>query len=234
MKLKIALKTTRKHTKRVEDCLSTWLGNLDYICVTDNISGLFNEISCGTKEDYESAEEKTCNFFMKMKEGFLSDYDWVLMIDDDAILNYPKLFSLLGGLDKNMVYGYDMTRAWLKDLSLCYPSGGAGYLVSPSLVSLLSPMEIKGIGIEDVRVGLWMRENGLKLNSSLPLWPYFPRISTSYWDFIKIEKESPSKIPSMINDLSDADKSFVKSKITHHYIRGINIMMGFHELMTTD
>lgn len=231
MRLKIALKTTNKNVSRVESCISTWLGGLDHVCVTDRASGLFDEVSCGAGEDYESAEEKTCNFFMMVRDGFLSDYDWVMLIDDDAVLNHGMISDMIPSLDQGMVHGYDMVRAWPKDLSLSYPSGGGGYLVSPELVRSLPPMEILGIGLEDVRVGVWMRENGVRLGSSLPLWPWFPKMSVKYWEFVRAEEEGKESVESLISRLTPEDMGFLKSKVTAHYVRGRSTMKGLFEVM---
>jgi hypothetical protein len=229
MRLKFAVKTTNKNSDRVSCCLDNWLFDLDYVCITDKKTGIFQEISCGEGENYESAEEKVCNFFGMIREGLFSDYDWVMLIDDDAILDSKRLFSIIPSLNPRMIHGYDMKRAWVDDLSLSFPSGGGGYLVSPSLVRSSTPMPKIGIGVEDVRVGMWMRENGLEIGS-LPVGPWFP-LGVKYWEFQRIEQESPELIEDMVKNLPDSDKSFIRSKITHHYIRGANTMRYLYRLM---
>jgi len=232
MRLKIALKTTNKNSDRVINCLDTWLGGLDYDCVTDKPTGLFREISCGEGEDYESAEEKICNFFGMVRDGLFSEYDWLMLIDDDAILNSERLFLMLPSLNPEAVHGYDMKRAWLEDLSLSFPSGGGGYLIAPSLIRSMSPMHQIGIGIEDVRVGFWMRENGVRMETSLPLGPWFP-LGVRYWEFERVERESPELIEDMVNSLSEPDRQFIRSKITHHYVRGSSTMNCLYRLMVS-
>jgi hypothetical protein len=231
VKLKIALKTTNKNKNRVESCLNTWLSGLDYVCITDRPTGLFNEISCGLGEDYASAEEKTCNFFLMVKDGLFSEYDWIILLDDDAVLDAGKLSGFLPCLEKDIVHGYDMLRAWPEDLTLSYPSGGGGYLVSPSLVRRLPHMNYMGIGLEDVRVGLWMRENGVGIGKSLPLGPWFP-FGAKYWKFIKAEEKSPKEVEMLFSSLSNSEREFVKSKITHHYVRGLFTMKGICKMMS--
>lgn len=232
MKIKIVIKTTNKNKKRVKNCVSTWLKNLDYVCMTDRISGLFKEeISCSKKEDYDSAEEKICNFLNKVREGLYSNFDWLFFIDDDAILNYSNLKSKLENLDKNKVYGYDMIRAWPEDLSLSFPSGGAGYLISPCLIRSSSSIEKINVGAEDVRLGIWMKENEIKLEHSLDLWPWFPLISVSYYDFKDAEKTSSFAVESLFDKFKQEDLNFIKSKTTLHYIRGEQTMKGFFNIM---
>lgn len=230
VRLKIALKTTNKHAARVESCLATWLAGLDYVCVTDRPTGMFEEISCGVGEDYESAEEKTCNLFGMIRDGMFSDYDWVLLLDDDAVLDHAGMMDALSGLEGGMIHGYDMTRGWPADMTLTYPSGGGGYLVSPSLLRSMPPMNPLGIGLEDVRVGIWMRENGIRLGSSLPLGPWFP-LKGRYWAFHHAEEESPEAVDRLFKELSGSDRELLRSKLTHHYVRGIATMSGIWEIM---
>ncbi len=124
-----------------------------------------------------------------------------------------------------------MIRAWEKDLNLSYPSGGAGYLISPSLIKSCSPIEEMQTEAEDVTVGIWMRKNRIKLDESLELWPWFPLISISYYDFEKAEKKSSSSVKILFDNLKKEDLDFIKSKITLHYIRGENTMKGFWKIM---
>lgn len=228
MKFKVILKTTNKNRSRVDSCLGSWLNGLDYVCMTDRLTGGMDEISCGVGENYESAEEKTCNFFMKVREGLYSDYDWLVFIDDDAVLDHRRLASILPNMNKGMVHGLNMRGAWPVDLSLVYPSGGAGYFASPELIRSLAPMEIVGTGIEDVRVGIWMRENGVELDSSLPLNGWFPLMEI--YEELKLA-ENNGNVDEIFEQLNDSQFAKIKSKMTHHYIRGRETMRCFYKTM---
>ena len=203
---------------------------MDYVCITDKPTGLFEEIPCGDSEDYDSAEEKVCTFFGMVREGLFSEYDWLMILDDDAILDQLRLSAALPSLSRGMIHGHDMKRAWSEDLSLSFPSGGGGYLVPPELLRSLPPMKKMGIGLEDVRVGFWMREHRVPLGTSLALGPWFP-LGERYWDFERAERESPEDVEDMVRNLPESDKSFIRSKITHHYVRGKNTMRLMYELM---
>jgi len=88
MKYKIVLKTTHKNINRVDNCVSTWLSTLNYVCLTDKLTHLFNEWSGSSSDAYNSNEEKTVNFINHViTTNEYDDYDWLVFIDDDAILN---------------------------------------------------------------------------------------------------------------------------------------------------
>lgn len=231
MKTKVVLKTTRKNRHRVESCLGSWLHGLDYICMTDVLTGSGDELSCGLGEDYRSAEEKTCNFFIKVREGLYSDYDWLAFIDDDAVLDYGRLVPMLADIDRDKVHGLNMRGAWPEDKSLLYPSGGAGYFVSPELVRSLPPMDIIGIGIEDVRVGVWMRDNGIDLDSSLPLNGWFPLMEI--FEELKSAEMQGGSVEEIFARLGEEQRNKIRSKITHHYVRGHDTMKCFYGVMTS-
>ena len=231
MKLKVVLKTTNKHSERVGWCLNSWLGGLDYVCMTDRPTGMFEELSCGVQEDYMSAEEKTCNFFMKVRDGLFSEYDWLAFVDDDAVMDHVRVKEMLASLDSHMVHGLNMQGAWPDDKSLVYPSGGAGYFVSPSLVRSMSPMKILGVGIEDVRVGMWMKENGISLGNSMPLNGWFPIMEA--YESLWMAEGVGGDVEKIFLSFSDEQRKRVQSKITHHYVRGSSTMRCLH-LMQMD
>ena len=104
---KIILKTSHKHTDRVDNCVNTWLSTLDYVCLTDKLTGKYPEISGSKHDDYNSNEEKTINFINLVRTtNQFDNYDWLVFIDDDAILNIKLFESILPYLEKTKVYGY--------------------------------------------------------------------------------------------------------------------------------
>ena len=134
MKYKVILKTSHKNQSRIDSCVKTWLSNLDYICLTDKLTGKYNEISGSNSDDYSSNEEKTVNMINFIRGGMFNEYDWLVFIDDDAILNSKLFESIISSLDKNYVYGLNNKGAYKKNINLDYPSGGAGYFISPSII----------------------------------------------------------------------------------------------------
>jgi hypothetical protein len=237
MKYKIVLKTSHKHTDRVDNCLETWLSALDYVCLTDKLTGRPNEISCSDKDDYQSNEEKTVNFINLVRTTDQFDaYDWLVFIDDDAILNIPLFEKVITFFSKTAVYGYSMKGSYTKEPELDYPSGGCGYFISPQLIKNCQPMTIKGYGYEDVCMGAWLKENQIKIYDKfldsnvlhrlyLNGWFPFQRYFNDLW------KEGDSYVPKMLADLTEEDVTFLHKHVTHHYIRHKSFMRYLHTLL---
>jgi hypothetical protein len=168
MKYKIILKTTRKNKERVRMCLDTWLKGEDYICLTDILTGEFNEISGSSREDYYSAEEKTLFLINHVKDSTdFDECDWLAFIDDDAILNTKMFNYVLPYMNKEYVYGLKMHGSYEKAPKTIYPSGGSGYFISPSLIKKSNYMIDNGWGIEDAAVGRWMEQNEIHLEDCI-------------------------------------------------------------------
>lgn len=237
MNYKIILKTSHKHTNRVDNCVNTWLSTLDYVCLTDKLTGKYPEISGSKYDDYNSNEEKTVNFINLVRTTDQFDnYDWLVFIDDDAILNIPEFESIIQYLDKEFVYGYKMKGSYQKEPELDYPSGGCGYFISPQLIKKCKPMTAKGYGYEDVCMGKWLEENRVKIQDKymvaslmVPLylngWFPFQRYFNDLW------KEGDSYVAKMISELTEEDVTFLHKHVTHHYIRHTSFMKYLHTLL---
>ena len=106
MTYKIILKSSSKHIDRVDNCLNTWLSSLNYVIITDKLTGTANEMSMSNNDNYQSNEEKTVNFinYVQSHPDEFNE-DWLVFIDDDAILNIPEFQSIIQYLDKEFVYG---------------------------------------------------------------------------------------------------------------------------------
>ncbi len=207
---KIILKTSHKQVDRVENCLSTWLKGLDYICLTDRILEGYNSFSGSISDNYESNEEKTVNFinFIIKTPNWYEKYDWLVFIDDDAILNVKMFNSIIGELDKSCVYGLPMSSPRMPGLT--YPSGGSGYFISPSKIIGANRMNKLGFGFEDMAIGNWLKENNIPLLSSpkkLNGWFPFP----GEWD--KVSKYGDFYIDKLIKECSEDKKQFIKEHL---------------------
>lgn len=237
---KIVLKTTNKNSSRVESCLSTWLKDLDYVCITDVLTGKFNEISGTTREDYDSAEEKTVHMINLVRSsGLFDQYDWLVFIDDDAILNVKKFEYIIGYLNKNVVYGLKMCGSFQKEPSLVYPSGGSGYFISPSLIRKSNSMTNKEWGTEDAAVGKWMEENNLVLDDHYTMDDIRKPLNLNGWfpfpqEYNKMTPEEigehgvyGAKILDYVEDHNDK-KHKLRPFLTGHYIRNKPIMEYLH------
>ena len=225
---KIVLKTSHKHTERVDNCVETWLSALDYVCLTDKLTGKYPEISGSDKDDYQSNEEKTVTFINLVRTTDQFDkYDWLVFIDDDAILNIPLFETFLPTMDKSMVYGYSMKGSYTKNPEIDYPSGGCGYFISPQLIKTCEPMSVHGTGYEDVSMGIWLRDNNISINSTIKLNGWFPfqRYFNDLWT------KGDSYVEEMISEFKEKDVTFLHKHVTHHYIRHKSFMKYLHTLL---
>lgn len=234
---KIILKTSHKHTERVDNCVNTWLSTLDFVCLTDKLTGKYSELSCSNKDDYNSNEEKTVNFINLVRTTNQFDaYDWLVFIDDDAILNIPLFESIVDHLDETKVYGYSMKGSYLKDVELDYPSGGCGYFISPKLIKKCGEMKIQGYGYEDVCMGKWLQENKIKITNKYMIGDLLYQLNLNGWFpfqryFNDLWKEGDSYVAKMIADFKEEDVTFLHKHVTHHYIRHKSFMEYLHHLL---
>ena len=237
MTYKIILKTSHKHKDRLVNCLDTWLANLNYVAITDKPTGLANEISMSKNDNYQSNEEKTVNFinYIQANPDQFTE-DWLIFIDDDAILNIPVFESIIQYLDKDNVYGYKMKGSYQKDPELDYPSGGCGYFISPQLIKKCKPMTVKGYGYEDVCMGKWLEENKVKINDKYMEGSLMHPLHLNGWfpfqkHFNDLWKIGDSYVPTMLADLTEIDVAFLRKNVTHHYIRHTSFMKYLHKLL---
>lgn len=230
MTYKIILKSSSKHIDRVDNCLKTWLSPLDYVIITDKLTGAANELSMSSSDGYQSNEEKTVNFINYVQahpDEF--NQDWFVFIDDDAILNQGQFESIINHLDKDNVYGYKMKGSYQKDPELDYPSGGCGYFISPQLIKKCKPMTKKGYGYEDVCMGKWLEENRVKIHDKYMVGSVMVPIRLNGWfpwqkHFEKLWEKGDSYVKEMIPLLTEEDVKLLHASITHHYIRHASLM----------
>jgi hypothetical protein len=206
------------------------------MCLTDKLIGKYPELSCSNNDDYNSNEEKTVNFINMVRDGLFDEYDWLVFIDDDAILNIPLFESIVNHLDKTKVYGYSMKGSYISDVELDYPSGGCGYFISPQLIKKCKLMTIKGYNYEDVCMGKWLQENDVKISNNYMIedtvhqvylngWFPFQRFFNDLW------KEGDSYVHKMISEFTQEDVTFLHKHVTHHYIRHKSFMEYLHNLL---
>lgn len=237
MTYKIVLKSSSKHIDRVDNCLNTWLSSLNYVIITDKLTGAPNELSMSRDDNYQSNEEKTVNFinYVQANPDQFTE-DWLVFIDDDAILNIP-MFELIGPhLEKDHVYGYKMKGSYKKDPELDYPSGGCGYFISPELIKKCKPMTIKGYGYEDVCMGKWLEENRIRIHDKYMIGSLMSPLRLNGWfpfqkHFEKLWETGDSYVPTMLADLTEEDVTFLHKHVTHHYIRHKSFMEYLHNLL---
>lgn len=242
LRYKIILKTTHKYVDRVERCLATWLKDLDYVCLTDNLTGKFNEFSGSENDTYYSNEEKTITLVNKIREtDFLNDYDWLVFIDDDAILNVKYFEYLLPFLDKERFYGLCMNGCPRKP-ELLFPSGGASYFISPAFIKNMKPMakpSWSSGGTEDVVVGNWLNENDQKIYQTVTVegsehffklngwWPFQEELKT-----MNVFEQHDSNYKELLiqKAVTKETEHKILTHVTHHYIKEMCEIEYIHNL----
>ena len=242
LRYKVILKTSHKYVDRVEKCLATWLKDLDYVCLTDNITGKFNEFSGSENDTYYSNEEKTITLVNLIRETDLfNDYDWLVFIDDDAILNVNYFEYLLPFLDKTRFYGLCMNGCPGKP-SLLFPSGGASYFISPAFIKNMKPMvkpHWTGGGTEDVVVGNWLDENDQKIHQTVTMgeneyffklngwWPFHEEFNT----LSESEQTAPNYKEILLEKAVTAEtRRKIITHVTHHYVKEMCEIEYIHNL----
>ena len=235
MTYKIILKSSSKHIDRVDNCLNTWLSPLDYVIITDKLTGAANELSMSNSDGYQSNEEKTVNFINYVQEHPNEfNQDWFVFIDDDAILNSHLFESIIDHLDKDNVYGYKMKGSYSKDPELDYPSGGCGYFISPQLIKKCKPMIKRGYGYEDVCMGKWLEENRVKIHDKYMNGSLMIPLKLNGWfpwqrHFEKLWQHGDSYVALMIKDLTEEEINVLSETLTHHYIRHTSLMKFIYD-----
>jgi|694.fasta_scaffold144778_3 hypothetical protein len=238
MKFKIILKTSHKHKERVKNCLDTWLGGQDYICLTDKLTGLFNEISGSERDDYHSNEDKTVFMMNYIKQNLdeFSKYDWLFFIDDDAILNVQAFYKIMPFLDKDKFYGLSISGSPLGP-SLNFPSGGGGYFLTTRLISRLSNMTAKGHGLEDYSVGQWLDENGVQIEQNVDIGDVNYWIKLNAWypfhKYDKFKTQNPQDLIDALNNNRESVVAEVMDCITHHYVKEPLLLKYINEIFNT-
>ena len=228
MKYKIILKTTHKHFLRIERCMKYWLKNQDVVCASDKIINLdIPQLSASDKDTHGvSSEEKTVYMFNHIKNNpsLYQEYDWFIFIDDDAILNVNQLNYILPYLDKSKIYGINMKGAYPKNISLEYPSGGGGYLVSYNTIINNDPMINHHHYHEDVSVGHYMRDNNLELSLIYIKDNKTHNVLMNGWFPLEYKNPELTRNNIVINDenliasLSENEIENLGNFLTHHYI----------------
>jgi len=210
--LSVHILTTHKYRSRQESQLKTWLkGFDDFVFYTDIcIDDLPNQISVSDDDSYQGCAEKQVNEIVRIKDNKLyDDFEWFFFFDDDTFVNLELLKQFCSEkLEEFETYG-KTGNSWPPDFSLTYYSGGAGFLLRSDFIKNSTRISRReGIQFSDVQVGLWLRENGIKLNH---------------------ESKFNSHSPSQSNKVGCE-----KNEITFHYIQDAESMGALKEVVSND
>ena len=206
--LSVHILTSYKCRARQESQLSTWLqGFDDFTFYTDTcLEGLPNQISASNDDSYEGCADKQVNEINRIKDHKLyDDFEWFFFCDDDTFVNLNELKKFCSEkLQAFETYG-KVGNSWPPDPSLSFYSGGAGFLLRSDFIKNSTRITRKnGLGFSDVTVGLWLRENNIKVNH---------------------ESRFNSHTPELHNK-----QGYEKNEITFHYIKEYEAMKALHEI----
>jgi len=150
--------------KRIEN---TWAKNIPTVFYSDHEDEHRNIVKVSDRNDYVDAEEKQINVVNQIRGGLknvLNEYKWICFCDDDTFINTRVVFEELPYFNELCVYGsiveYDANpsnqiyRNVQIPIRLKYPSGGAGYFVSTSLLKVSGNFKNYDTGFGDVSMGM--------------------------------------------------------------------------------
>lgn len=202
MKILALILHGQKSSQRFENISKTWGQEIDFLFYSDHNS--FKTIKVTDRNDYASAELKQINIINDLPKEHL-DYDWYLFCDDDTFINAKLLLSKIDSFDPEEITG-QLIQCWQPDPTLCYLSGGAGFLMSNKILkSIKGRIPNYNSGYSDVTMGLFYRENNIKIKHSELFMSQNP-------EFYNVSDNNISKF------------------ISFHYIKDYETMRKMHEI----
>lgn len=202
MKILALILHGQKSSQRFENISKTWGQEIDFLFYSDHNS--FKTIKVTDRNDYASAELKQINIINDLPKEYL-DYDWYLFCDDDTFINTKLLLFTIDSFNPEEVTG-QLIQCWQPDQTLCYLSGGAGFLMSNKILkSIKGRIPNYNSGYSDVTMGLFYRENNIKIKHSELFMSQNP-------EFYNVSDNNISKF------------------ISFHYIKDYETMRKMHEI----
>lgn len=202
MKILALILHGQKSSQRFENISKTWGQEIDFLFYSDHNS--FKTIKVTDRNDYASAEIKQINIINDLPKEHL-DYDWYLFCDDDTFINTKLLLSTIDSFSPEEITG-QLIQCWQPDPTLCYLSGGAGFLMSNKILkSIKGRIPNYNSGYSDVTMGLFYRENNIKIKHSELFMSQNP-------EFYNVSDNNISKF------------------ISFHYIKDYETMRKMHEI----
>jgi hypothetical protein len=138
MKILFGVLTTEKyHSTRCYNIQATWGKDQSVAFLTDKRTSNNNYICCTDRCDYQSVYIKVISA-LKFFYQLIDDFDWFYICDDDAYIFTKTLQNYLKDFDTNhpIVCG-EIKNTLSEDLSLFYPLGGAGCVLSKETIKRL-------------------------------------------------------------------------------------------------
>lgn len=213
--------TTQNYPQRINNIIETWGNDIDTVFYSDHEDNIKNIIKVSNRKDYVGAEEKQINVLNNIKYytndediPLVNLYDWFFFVDDDTFVNTTILKKYVKNLSKENVYGqmfcyekdYD-NPAYSNGIvpkSAKFPSGGAGFLVSSTVLKGIETFINYMTGNGDVSAGLNF---------------HFNNVNQVHLNLMN------SQTPEVLNH----DVKKIKEQISYHFIRTEEQMKKLYE-----
>lgn len=152
---------TQRQESRAHNILSTWGKDQNILFYSDHEDKTINCHKVTEQSDYSSGQIKQINIFPLLLTNF-NYYDWYFFCDNDTFVNTKLMRSFTVNADYNKIH-CQILNTWPNDVSLYYPSGGAGYLVSGHLLKQFTNLKYNDTQFSDVSIGINIRDKKLIL-----------------------------------------------------------------------
>ncbi|NBO23382.1 hypothetical protein EBU94_08620, partial [bacterium] len=85
-------------------------------------------------------------------------------------------------------------------------------------------------------IGKWLQENKVKISDKYMIGSLLCQLNLNGWfpfqkHFEKLWQEGDSYVPTVIEDITEDDVTFLRKNVTHHYIRHASFMKYLHTLL---
>ncbi|XP_054715327.1 beta-1,3-glucosyltransferase-like [Uloborus diversus] len=170
-KIFVAVKTCHKfHENRVKVIKSTWAPEVENLhFFSDKNDHLIPTITLNVENVPNGHCEKTLSimkYYLQMKDPL----DWLIIVDDDTLLNYRRLLKLLSCYDSSISvalgerYGYSVTN----NLGYDYITGGGGMAFSlPAVTTLVKNCYCPSIDSpDDMIIGMCLKKLNIPVTHS--------------------------------------------------------------------
>lgn len=156
---------TKKQPDRYYNIINTWAKNKQYIFCSDHNDQENNIYQFSDNDSYDSGQEKQINCIKFLPERML-DFDWYFFCDNDTFVNTKLLEHQITQSNTEEIL-CQAINTWPVDFTMFYPSGGAGFLMSKSILHYLKDkIEHNNVIWGDVSVGLNIKKHGIKIKHS--------------------------------------------------------------------
>lgn len=167
MKIFCLIQSSAKCLDRINRVKNTWAKDIPHLFYSDHEDIQQNIIKVSDCSDYICTDEKNVGVINLIRENYnniIDLYDWIFFCDDDTFVDVKLLHEQVEYFNKLCVYGNMLSYETGPNnpiyqrsnipISLIYPQGGSGYLVSTFLLKNCGKFTLFKTNYADVDVGL--------------------------------------------------------------------------------